>query len=82
MNVERIDEPIEVLAAFRGNGMEPMVFKWNKKKYPIKKINLMHVLKDGREWIHYYSVSGDGATYRLAYYPLTFKWVLEEVWLE
>jgi hypothetical protein len=82
MHAEKINESIEVLAAFRSKGMEPMVFKWAGKKYSIKKINLVHVLKDGREWTYYYSVSGEGAMYRLAYYPLTFKWMLEEIWLE
>jgi hypothetical protein len=82
MHVEHVQELVEVLAVFRRNGMEPVVFKWGGKRYRVTKVNLMHTLNDGRERIHYFSVSGEGANYRLAYRPLAFRWTLEEVWLE
>jgi hypothetical protein len=82
MNVEKVNEPIEVLAAFRQNRMEPLVFKWGGKDYRVLKTNLVHVLNEGRERIHYFSVSGEGGVYRLAYRPLSFSWVLEEVWTD
>lgn len=89
MNIEKINESIEVLAAFRPTrpqhgvaGVEPLLFKWAGKRYRVIRINLVHTLNDGREQIHYFSVSGEGATYRLAYRPRSFSWKLEEVWLE
>lgn len=82
MTVEKVQEPIEVLAAFRGHRVEPMVFKWGGKDYRVTKVNLVHTLNDGRERIHYFSVSGEGGVYRLAYRPLAFTWTLEEIWLE
>lgn len=82
MRVEQVNEPIEVLAAFRSHRMEPIVFKWHGKDYRVIKVNLIHTLNEGRERIHYFSVSGEGAVYRLAYRPLAFSWILEEVFLE
>ncbi len=82
MQIEQVHESIDVLAAFRATGVEPLVFKWNGRDHRVSKINLMHTLNDGRERIQYFSVSGEGAMYRLAYRPLAGSWVLEEVCLE
>ncbi len=82
MQIDRIDEPVEVLAAFRATRVEPLVFKWNGRDYKVVKINLIHSEHDGRERVQYYSVSGEGAGYRLAYRPLAGSWILQEVWID
>ena len=82
MHIERVNEPVEVLAAFRRGRLDPLVLKWKGKDECITKVNLMHTEREGREQIHYFSVTGIGASYRLAYRPLAFQWVLEEMWLE
>lgn len=82
MQVDQINEPVQVLAAFRAHGVEPLVFKWGGKDYKIVKVNLIHTETEGRERVHIFSVSGEGAVYRLAYRPLAFTWTLEEIWIE
>jgi hypothetical protein len=82
MHIERVNEPVEVLAAFRRGRLDPLALKWKGRKERIIKVNLVHTEQHGREQTHYFSVTGTGASYRLAYRPLAFQWILEEVWME
>lgn len=82
MHVEQVHEPVEVLVAFRQKRTEPMAFRWGGRLHQLQKTNLVHTQQNGREAIHYFSVSAEGASYRLAFYPRALRWMLEEVWLE
>jgi hypothetical protein len=79
MIYEKINEPIEVLAAFRKEGTEPMTFKWGSKYYQVNKVNLVHTEHDGREKIYYFSVSNDAMSYRLSFRTESLRWMLEEM---
>jgi hypothetical protein len=74
-----VAEPIEVLVAFRGNRVEPMTFKWGKRYFYVKKVNLVHAERRGREKIVIFSVSDDANAYRLSFSTETMKWQLEEL---
>ncbi len=73
-----VSEPIEVLAAFRNERIEPMTFKRGNRHYQVKKINLVHSERRGREKIFFFSVSDDANAYRLSLSSETMKWHLEE----
>ena len=73
-----VSEPIEVLAAFRNERIEPMIFKWGKRHFQIKKVNLVHSERRGREKIFFFSVSDEANAYRLSLSSETMKWRLEE----
>lgn len=75
----RISEPIEVLTAFRKDKVEPMTFKWANRYYQIKKVNLVHTERHGREKIYIFSVSDDANAYRLSFSSESMKWRLEEM---
>lgn len=79
MIYEKINEPIEVLAAFRKEGTEPMTFKWGNRYYSVNKVNLVHTEHNGREKIYYFSVSNDANAYRLSFRTESMRWMLEEV---
>jgi hypothetical protein len=74
-----VAEPIEVLVAFRGNRVEPMTFKWGKRYFYVKKVNLIHSERRGREKITYFSVSDEANAYRLSFSSENMKWQLEEM---
>lgn len=76
---EHISEPIEVLVAFRSERVEPMTFKWGKRYFQIRKINLIHSERRGREKVTFFSVSDDANAYRLSFSSETLKWRLEEM---
>jgi hypothetical protein len=75
---EHVAEPIEVLVAFRNDRIEPMTFKWGKRYFQVKKVNLVHAERHGREKIFYFSVSDEANAFRLSLSSETMKWKLEE----
>ncbi|GMU25158.1 MAG: hypothetical protein AMXMBFR16_00630 [Candidatus Uhrbacteria bacterium] len=79
MVYEKVNQPVEVLAAFRNDRTEPMTFKWGKKYYQIRKVNLVHSEHNGREKVYYFSVSDDANAYRLSFRTESLKWMLEEI---
>ncbi|MFA5936016.1 MAG: hypothetical protein WC787_04150 [Patescibacteria group bacterium] len=76
---EKVSEPIEVLAAFRKDRTEPMVFKWGNRHYQIKRVNLVHTERHGREKIYIFSVSDEANAYRLSFSSESLQWTLEEM---
>lgn len=79
MIYERVNEPIEVLAAFHKDGTKPMTFKWGNRCYQVKKVDLVHTEHDGREKIYYFCVSSDAMAYRLSFRSESLRWMLEEI---
>lgn len=71
---------IDVLTAFIGNKIEPKMFRWQNKKYLIKKINLYYEEKVGGQPIHCFSVSDShGNVFDIAYHNQTNRWQLRNL---
>ncbi len=79
---EKINQPISVIASFVGNKVVPHAFTWGRKKYNIKRLNLVHSERVGRDLIFHFSVSDNANTFKLAFNPLRMKWQLEELYTE
>lgn len=79
MVYQKVNQPVEVLAAFRNDRTEPMTFKWGTKYYQVRKVNLVHTEHNGREKVYYFSVSDDANAYRLSFRTESLKWMLEEI---
>ncbi len=75
---ESLQEPVDVLVAFRGQTPEPMMFKWGNRHYQIQKVTLMHAERQGREKVYYFSVSDGTNAYRLAFYTESLSWQMEQ----
>ncbi len=76
---EKIAQTIDVLVAFRKGQVEPMTFKWDGHYYQVKKVNLVHSERRGREKVVIFSVSDEANAYRLAFSTETLGWELEEM---
>lgn len=79
MPYDKVQESVEVLIAFRNERPEPIMFKWGKRYYQVKKVNLMHAERVGREKIYYFSVSDEANSYRLSFRTESLNWQLEEM---
>jgi len=79
MSYESVREPVEVLVAFKNARPEPMMFKWGTQYHQIRKVNLVHAERVGREKVYYFSVSDDAHSYRLAFHTESLNWRLEEM---
>ena len=75
----KVSEPVDVLVAFKRGSVEPMTFKWGKRYYQVRKVNLVHSERRGRDKITFFSVSDEANAYRLAYSSESMKWSLEEM---
>lgn len=76
---EAVSEPIEVVAAFHRDRVEPMTFKWANRYYQIKKINLVHAQGRGREKVTSFYVSDAANSYHLTFSSDSLTWQLEEM---
>ncbi|MFA6099800.1 MAG: hypothetical protein WC750_02860 [Patescibacteria group bacterium] len=79
MAYQAVNEPIEVLVAFKGKEIEPMLFKWGGRHYRVKRVNLVHTERQGREKHYIFSVSDEANAFRLRFSTETLKWSLEEM---
>ncbi len=78
MSYESVKEPVEVLVAFKNDRPEPMMFKWGNQYYHVRKVNLVHAERVGREKIYFFSVSDEANAYRLSFSTESLRWQLEE----
>lgn len=75
---EQINEPVEVVTAFRASQAVPSKFLWQGREVLIKKVNLAWSHWEGRSKIYYFAVS-DGVNYfKLRFDSDKLKWILLE----
>lgn len=77
-----VNEPVEVLVAFRKNRVMPWAMKWNGKKYDIKQVNLVHVTREGNKKIFYFSVSDLLNYFKLRFDAELLEWQLIEIYTD
>ncbi|MDD4995384.1 MAG: hypothetical protein PHW53_02910 [Patescibacteria group bacterium] len=77
-----VDEPVDVLVAFRNNRAMPWLMKWNGKKYDIKQVNLIHSVREGSKKIFYFSVSDPLNYFKLKFDTETLEWRLVEIYTD
>lgn len=75
----RIDEPVDVLASFRGVTVMPRRFRWQGRVITVTTLNLAYRVQEGTATQRYFSVSNPTATYLLKFDPLHLNWRLESV---
>lgn len=80
--LEKINEPIEVLAKFNNQKLVPSFFRWRNKTYRVEKINLVHRERDGQDRIYYFSVSDNANWFRLAFFTRDLSWQIQELFFE
>lgn len=79
MNIEKIAEPIRVLAAFSGGEIEPLRFVWAGRTHKIDRINGRWIDRQGQGYCLHYSVQADEQTYYLHFSSEEVQWWLDEI---
>ncbi len=77
--VERVSEPIRVLASFSESAIKIHFFHWRERIYKIERMNLFHIERNGDTKLYRFAVSVKGNSYELSYNPINLEWRLEEV---
>ena len=79
---EIINEPVEVVASFKGKEIFPALLKWRKKVYKIKKLNLVFEGRCGKDRVYYFSVSDETNYFKLVFNTRDLSWNIEEFYFE
>lgn len=79
MQQVQVNEPIEVLAAFKKSGLAPLFFKWNGRKIKIEAVDLKYKFKRGDTLFRCFLVSCANASYKIICDSQNMSWTIEEV---
>ncbi len=78
MDIEKIGEPVRVLAAFGSGAAEPLRFNWHGRTYKVDAINGRWIDRQGDAYSLHYSVQSAGQTYYLHFDSGEIQWWLDE----
>ena len=79
MNIEEIGEPIRMLAAFSGGGVEPLRFCWGGRTYEIDAVNGRWIDRNGNGYALHYSVQVGDETYYIHFSSPDVQWWLDRI---
>jgi hypothetical protein len=79
MNIEKIQEPISVLASFAGGGLSPLRFQWHGRTYKVEAVNGKWIDRQGDLYSLNYSVQCDGQTYYVHFSSGDVQWRLDQL---
>jgi hypothetical protein len=79
MNIEKIDEPIRVLAVFSGGAIEPLRFRWGGRTYKIDRVNGRWTDRGQDGYSLHYSVQVGQETYHVHFSGPEVQWWLDRV---
>ena len=83
MRFENIDDPIEVIALFRGGKLRPIKFRWKDWVLKVERVNGGWVSDEGRARFYHYSVMCSGPdVYEISYNSEKFNWRIDRVCME
>ena len=82
MNIEKIGEPICVLAEFSGGQARPVEFQWGGRTYPVSAVNARWVDRGGEACALCYSVQVGQETYYIRFSSTEVQWWLDQIVVE
>jgi len=82
MNIEKIGEPIRVLADCEGGRMRPLRFRWAGRSYKVQAVNARWIDRRGEVYGLHYSVQAGGQTYYLHFDSKQVQWWIDETILD
>lgn len=79
MNIEKIDEPIRVLADFSGGSARPLRFRWAGRTYYVSAVNAQWIDRSGQGYRLHYSVQAGEQTCYLHFSSIDVQWWLDQL---
>jgi len=77
--IEKINEPVQVIARFEKRVLSPLFFSWRHRDYRIKKIEFVHTHHQGTAKLFFFSALGTEANYELIFNSQNFTWRLGKI---
>lgn len=83
MQVEKLDEPIRVVADFSDKKVRPLSFTRHEgRRYDIDRVNLVYRTRVGDRYHWCFACSDAANTYVLFYDPYALRWTLREIQMD
>ena len=79
MQIEKIEEPVGVLAVFSAGDVSPVRFRWHSQEYDIFSINGRWTDRQNDGYARHYSVQVGDETYYLHFGSHDMQWWLDQV---
>jgi hypothetical protein len=79
MNIQDIQEPVSVLAAFAGGSAQPRRFRWGRREFRVEAVNGRWIDRGGDGYRLCYSVQAGGQTYYLHFDSTQVQWWLDKI---
>lgn len=79
MNIERIDEPIRVVASFADGRVRPLSFRWGGRDYRVRRVNAHWTDRDADAPRLHFSVQVGEETYYLHFETAEACWRLDQL---
>lgn len=79
---ELIDDPVDMVVAFRDNRIIPKRMRWNMRTYEIKTVNLVHTAREGAKRVFFFSVSDLTNYFKIKLDPDSLEWRLVETYTD
>ncbi len=77
--MERINEPIQVLAKFKKGKIYPLKFSWRGRNYQVQRVDFIHFTHQGEAKIFFFSAICSEANCQLIFNSQTFSWRLGKI---
>jgi len=82
MNIEKVGEPIRVLAAFSGGVVRPLRLAWGERTIHVDAVNGQWIDRQDGNCLLHYSVQAGDETYLVHFDSRQVQWWLDEVIVE
>jgi hypothetical protein len=79
MNIDKVGQPIAMLASFAGGKAQPLRFRWGRGTYPVEAVNGQWIDRQGDVYCLHFSVQSGGQTYLLHFSSKQVQWWLDQV---
>ena len=79
MDIEKIGEPIRVLADFSGGRAEPLRFQWSGRTYKVSRVHARWIDRSCDGYRLHYSVQANGQTCYLHFASDQVQWWLDQL---
>ena len=79
---EMLNDPIDVMVAFKDNRVLVRAMRWNERNYKIDQVNLVHTAREGSKRVFYFSVSDTANYFKLKLDPELLEWRLVELYTD
>ena len=79
MNIDKVSQPIVMLASFAGGQAKPLRFRWGRGTYNVEAVNGQWIDRQGDVYSLHFSVQSGGQTYLLHFSSKQVQWWLDQV---